>query len=471
MEENFEKTKQAMETGATEEVVARIPKGEKFTFGFYFIGQLIMYGMVSSYISLFMTESGIAAFVISAILFVAKVWDAVNDPLFAIFIDKKQIFKHKYLSWVRISTVLIPLTTIFVFIMPDSFGNTAKIIWLLIGYMLWDLAYTICDVPIHALATCMTDNVQERDGLFIKKTVFGYIGVLIVLFVPMLYPRIGWGPTAVIMSIISLATMLPVGFKAQERYISAPEKEPSFKEMGRYLVKNKPLLIISLASIVASLTATSGTAGNYVAIYLLGSEDYITYMAILAVPPAFLSILLTKFLLKKFDKFWVYIASCVSNIIFGIIIFYTGYENIPLYLTMCAIKTLFGSAGAVTGAMFIADCAEYGHYATGQRNQGVAFSVQTFTAKFTSAISTAIGMLLLGFIGFQSGSGAAQTSGTLRGVWYMNTLIPLIGVAASIALLLIGYRLRTKDAQIMAKANACEISREEAEIALGGKKI
>ena len=38
-----------------------------------------------------------------------------------------------------------------------------------------------------------------------------------------------------------------------------------------------------------------------------------------------------------------------------------------------------------------------GHYVTGQRNQGVAFSVQTFTAKFTSAISTAIGMLLLGF--------------------------------------------------------------------------
>lgn len=62
--------------------------------------------------------------------------------------------------------------------------------------------------------------------------------------------------------------------------------------------------------------------------------------------------------------------------VFGIIIFYIGYENIPLYLTMCAIKTLFGSAGAVTGAMFIADCAEYGHYVTGQRNQGVAFSVQ-----------------------------------------------------------------------------------------------
>ena len=79
--------------------------------------------------------------------------------------------------------------------------------------------------------------------------------------------------------------------------------------------------------------------------------------------------------------------------VFGIIIFYIGYENIPLYLTMCAIKTLFGSAGAVTGAMFIADCAEYGHYVTGQRNQGVAFSVQTFTA----TISTAIGMLLLGF--------------------------------------------------------------------------
>ncbi len=449
----------------------RIPKKEKTAFGVYFIGQLIMYGMVSSYISLFMTESGIAPFAVSAVLFAAKVWDAVNDPLFAVLIDRKKIFRHKYLSWVRISNLLIPLTTIFVFLMPQSFGDTAKIVWILCGYILWDLAYTLCDVPIHALATCMTDNVKERDSLFVRKTVFGYIGVLICLFVPMLYPRIGWAPTAVIMSAISLATMLPIGFNAQERFVNSPESEPSIKEMWHYLTSNKPLLIYMLASIVACLTATGGAAGNYVAIYLLGSEDYITYMALLAVPPAFLSIVLTKLLLKKYDKFYIYIASTICSILFSIIIFFTGYENIVLYLALCALKALLGGAGAVVGAMFIADCAEYGHFMTGQRNQGLAFSVQTFTAKFTSAISTAVGMLVLGLIGFQSGSGAAQTPETLRGLWYMNTLIPVVSTVAAVILLIFGYRLRTKDAQIMASANAGEITHTEAEAALRGKKF
>ena len=164
----------------------RIPKKEKFSFGVYFVGQLILYGIVASYLSLFMTESGIDPFVISAVLLAAKVWDAVNDPLFAVVIDRKQLLKHKYSSWVRLSTYLIPLTTVFIFLMPGSLGSAAKVIWVLVGYVLWDTAYTMCDVPIHALATCMTDNVEERDGLFVRKTVFGYIGILIALFIPMM---------------------------------------------------------------------------------------------------------------------------------------------------------------------------------------------------------------------------------------------------------------------------------------------
>lgn len=449
----------------------RIPKKEKFSFGVYFVGQLIMYGMVASYISLFMTESGIAPFVISAVLLVAKVWDAINDPLFAVLIDKKQLVKHKYLSWVRISTFLIPLTTIFIFIMPGGLNNTMKVIWVLVGYVLWDTAYTMCDVPIHALATCMTDNVKERDSLFVRKTVFGYIGILIALFIPMLYPRIGWGLTAIIMAMIALVTMLPISYKAKERYVSVPEKEPSIKEMLTYIAKNKPLLVFNLATIIACITATGGTAGNYVAIYLLGSEDYITYLALLSVIPTFLAVLLTKILLKKIDKLYIYIGANVSNILFSILLFFVGYHNLIPYIGVLMLKSLLGGCASVVSAMFIADCAEYGHFLTGQRNQGVAFSTQTFTAKFTGAISTSVGMFILGLIGFQSGSGAIQSASTLNGIWYMYTLIPCISLLAAVLLLIFGYKLKSTDAQIMAKVNAGEISREEAENALKGKKF
>ena len=446
----------------------RIPKKEKFSFGVYFVGQLILYGIVASYLSLFMTESGIDPFVISAVLLAAKVWDAVNDPLFAVVIDRKQLLKHKYSSWVRLSTYLIPLTTVFIFLMPGSLGSAAKVIWVLVGYVLWDTAYTMCDVPIHALATCMTDNVEERDGLFVRKTVFGYIGILIALFIPMLYPRIGWGATSIVMSVIAIATMLPISYLGKERYVSSPEKEPSLKQMLQYVAKNKPLLIFNLATIVACITATGSTAGNYVAIYLLGSEDYITYIALLTVIPTFLAVLLTKILLKKIDKFYIYIGSVASNVLFSVILFFVGYQNLVSYLGVLMIKALLGGCSSVVAAMFIADCAEYGHFLTGQRNQGIAFSTQTFTAKFTGAISTSVGMFILGLIGFRSGSGAVQSAATLKGLWYMYTLIPCISLTAAVVLLIFGYKLRSGDAQIMAKANAGEITREEAEASIRG---
>ena len=112
------------------------------------------------------------------------------------------------------------------------------------------------------------------------------------------------------------------------------------------------------------------------------------------------------------------------------------------------------------------------HHNTSDRKKSrmnVKFNkMQTFTAKFTGAISTSVGMFILGLIGFRSGSGAVQSAATLKGLWYMYTLIPCISLTAAVVLLIFGYKLRSVDAQIMAKANAGEITREEAEASIRG---
>ena len=47
--------------------------------------------------------------VVSIILAIGKVWDAVNDTLFGLIVDAVK-FKsgHKFLPWLRLSTILIP---------------------------------------------------------------------------------------------------------------------------------------------------------------------------------------------------------------------------------------------------------------------------------------------------------------------------------------------------------------------------
>lgn len=443
-------------------------KAERFSYGLYFFGQLIFYGIISQFLQLFMTDSGIPAIVVSGIFIVAKVWDAINDPMFGVIVDKSQFKKGKYLPWIRLSTFLIPLTTLFIFVVPQSVSVTVKAIWIAVGYLLWDTSYTMCDVPIFALATSMTPEQKERDWLYVFNRFFTFVGgIVALLIIPQLYPRIGWPLTVVVVSVIAMAAMLPIGYLGKERVYTKTEKEPSIKELLLYLKSNKYLLIFNGATIIASLTATGGAISNYVAIHCLGSADWISITALLMVLPMLITIIVVQAIIDKIDKLKIYIGSCIVSVILGIVMFFAGYENRILFSVLVVVKTIFSSAAGVLGVMFTADCAEYGHYKTGNRAQGMAFSVQTFTAKITAAVSGAIGMAALAAVGFVEGEGAVQSAATIQGLWTLYTLIPCIATVAAIVFLLVFYKLSSKDAEIMGKCNRGEISREEAESLLG----
>ena len=71
-------------------------------------------------------------------------------------------------------------------------------------------------------------------------------------------------------------------------------------------------------------------------------------------------------------------------------------------------------------------------------------------------------MFFLGIIGFVEGEGAAQTPETIAWLWRMFTIVPLISGIISFFLLILGYKLRSKDVEIMLKVNAGEMEKEEA---------
>lgn len=436
---------------------------ERWSYEFYFLGQLFSYGIVAGFLTLFMTESGIPAFVVSGILLVAKIWDAVNDPLFGIVVDKAHLKGGKYKPWLKLSTILIAITTILIFVVPQHFGVPLKAAWILVAYVLWDAAYTMCDVPIFALATTMTNNMKERDSLYIIKGFFTFVGGLVVLvMIPLMYPTIGWGKSAIILALVGMVFMLPIGFVAKERHNVEKEEEPSIKELFKYLLNNKPLLVFYGASIITCLTATGGTVASYVAIYCLGSEKWISYITLLTTLPMLVSILMVQLVLKKIDKFTLWMFASFFGIVMSIILFFIGFKNVTAICVLLVIKSIFTSGAGVLGTMFTADCAEYGHFRSGTRAQGMAFSIQTFTAKITGALSGAIGMFVLGLVGFVEGSGAAQTPETIQWFWRLWTIVPVISSTIAAFFLLLCYKLPTHDAKLMAQANAGEITREEA---------
>ena len=93
---------------------------EKASYGLYFLGQNIFYMLIYMYMSTYFTDVGIPAVTVAGIALVVKVWDAINDPIFGGLIDKIRFKKGKFVPWLRISLVGIPLATILMFAIPAA---------------------------------------------------------------------------------------------------------------------------------------------------------------------------------------------------------------------------------------------------------------------------------------------------------------------------------------------------------------
>lgn len=440
---------------------------ERFSYGLYAFGAILSYYMIMSYLQLFMTNIGISALAVGIIFIVAKVWDAVNDPIFGVLVDKLNLKGGKYIPWLRIASIAIPITTIFLFIIPADASMQAKIIWASVAYILWDTAYTMYDVPVNAIVTSMTEDMAERNKLYVSAAFCVYLGGLIIaIAVPMLFPAIGWGMTAIIVGVVSLVSMLPLPFKAKERFGGQADKELSIKEILLSLVRNKYLLIYTLAAIVGSVFNFAMTLNGYFAIHCLGGEDWITPLALATAVPVLFIVLFVPGIIKRLDKFKVYVVTRVITIAIDFVVFFTGYGNIVLFLALIVLRTMFSSVGGVMAIMFIADCVEYGQFRNGDRVQGIAFSTKAFTNKIIVAITGALAMFGLEAYGFVSGEGVVQAQATVDGIWFLYAFVPIIGSALSVIIMLLFYKLRDKDVRIMTRCNMGEISREEAEAQL-----
>lgn len=443
------------------ENTSKITNKERFYYVLYFFGQCCAYILVTSFLQIYMTDIGISAITVGIIFLVAKVWDAINDPLFGVLVDKVTLKGGKYLPWLRLAVILVPVSTFLLFAIPNTFPLWIKITWASVGYVLWDTSYTICDVPIFAIVTSMTKNVKERGALLS----YGRIGValsaiLLTVCIPLIYPIVGWMLCALIVGIFSFLFMFPITRHAKERYTERNQKT-SVKGLLGDVLKNKYLVIFLGAYILGGIFNTASIS-SYFYIHAMGGPQIISLISTVLILPILLGTLLTPTMVKYFDKAKFAIACYGVTILISIVIYISGYHNFWLYVGLAALKTLFTTFAGNMAIMFTADCAEYGLFKTGRHAEGITFSMQTFAVKFVSAVSGALGMIFLGIVGFVEGTGVVQSQGTIDWMWVLITIVPAISSLVTFLILLFGYKLRDKDVQIMSQVNQGKLSREEA---------
>ena len=467
-------------------------KPERKSYYTYFFGQNMIYNLIAGYLTTFLLLVGINPVKSAAVMLAVKVWDAVNDALFGVIFDKIQ-FKgnQKYIPWLKIACALTPVATVAIFIIPTAASETVKLIWFALAYIIWDTAYTICDVPAFGIITAMTSNIEERNTILSLKGITGGVGSALTTVLATLliseFVGLGYGPVSIIIAAVAMATMFPVCKHCQERNKTVDEEQFTVRRMIKYVISNKYLLIYYLGYIFYSGAQTYNALHMILAYYIYrNSLASLITGTVAALPQLFMALLVPK-IIRKMDKTKLFMISVIATILLSFLILPTRSSFVLFVITYMLRSIPLGIIG-VLSFTFTPDCAEYGQYTTGTEAKGITFAIQTFAVKLAAAISGSMGLGLLGLFGFKTefevngvvqevsnfadldaiNAIAQQTSKALDGLWFTYNIVPIIGIV--IALIIWSfYKLNDKDVQVMADCNVGKISKDEADKLLSRK--
>lgn len=454
-------------------------KKERTYYGLYFLGQNAIYTFTYMFLATYLLLCGLDAVATAGVLLAVKIWDAVNDCLFGGLIDKFHFKKGRFLPWLKVSLPLIILTTVLLFRIPQSLGISQKLVWFAVAYILWDTAYTICDVPIFGIVTTMSDIQEERTSLMTTGRIFANIGVLVAMIAGYVLPSeavgVSFANTAVIVCVIALLCMFWLCFRTKE-HVQTEERneEYTLKKMFTYLLHNRYLFIYYGGLLLFTGLNTASTVLQFACFYLFKNSLISTILAALSFVPAVIVAFFMPAVLKKADKFRVFYLSAAVYAALSVVIWIVGPRLIPQLVLMVLRGFAYGAI-TVLQFMFTPDCAEYGQYTTGIEAKGITFAIQTFTMKLVSALASVLAIAILGLFGWQSVAAESfaelaalnvpQTDLALKALWAVFALVPALGAVLAV-LVWRRYDLKTGDVELMAKYNNGEIDRESCDAGL-----
>ncbi len=467
-------------------------KTERKSYYTYFFGQNMIYNMIAAYLTTFLLLIGVDPVKSAAVVLAVKVWDAVNDAVFGVIFDKIRFKSNqKYIPWLKIACAVTPVATVAIFVIPTGASETVKLVWFALAYIIWDTAYTICDVPAFGIITAMTSNIEERNTILSLKGVTAGVGsalttVLVTLLISE-FVGLGYGPVSVIVAVVAMATMFPVCKHCKERNKSVDEEQFTIRRMLKYVTSNKYLLIYYIGYIFYSGAQTYNALHVITAYYIYENSLASLITGTVASVPQLIMALLVPKIIRKIDKMKLFKISVIATIVLSFLIIPARGSFVLFVITFMLRAVPLGVVG-VLSFTFTPDCAEYGQYTTGTQAKGITFAIQTFAVKLAAAISGSMGLALLGMFGFKTkfvidgvqqevssfadldkiNAIAQQTSEALDGLWFTYNIVPIIGLV--IALIIWSfYNLNDKDAQVMADCNVGKITKDEAEKLLSKK--
>ena len=115
--------------------------------------------------------------------------DAVNDPIIGSLIDndKRKYKLGKYKTYILIGAIGLLVGGAAVFLPFPNANTVVKAVLFILGYVVWDAAYTMANVPYGTMLNIVTEDNAERASLSVFRSIGGAIGGMVPgIILPML---------------------------------------------------------------------------------------------------------------------------------------------------------------------------------------------------------------------------------------------------------------------------------------------
>ena len=413
-------------------------KAATICYGFGDLASQFVWTYVGSYLTIYYTDIvGLAPAAVSVIMMLARIWDAINDPMMGAIAERTRSKFGRFRPYIAFGAPFLAIFSVLTFTNPFSGKSTAGVIWAAAIYIIAGMLYTLVNIPYGAMAAVMTEDADQRNILNTSRNIGMNLGMVIVNGVSAglalkfsgagaeVANGQGYRTVALIYAIISIPLFLIVFFTSKE--VVQPEGEPqpfSFKDTVNNLIKNKYLMIVTFVMIL-QMTAFMGRIAvtSYYVIYCLGSFTMIALIMTIPSVGGIIGSLFVPFFAKKIGKRNVLMWSMIIQGIGLVIMYLAPYDNMKMVLAGDIIFGLF-NVGFPMSLSMVADSVDYMELKTGTRTDGTAYATYGLATKIGNAVGGAFGILIMSAFGYVAN--AQQTAQALKGINFTVNLLPAI---------------------------------------------
>ena len=374
--------------------------------------------MVNLYISVFYLVFctyvlGMSTKFMAGLFLVARIWDAVNDPMIGSLPDR--------------------------FTNVSGFPDLFKHIWVSVVYILYGMAYTGTSMPYGAMASVITDDPIERTKLS-RARAFGGMGVGL-LYIPIVNLVIwdkqgnpnssGYFLMAIVSglaSIVFYSLMLKLSkerIHQDKKYAKDAKTSYSFFRVVKEVFTNRAMVGLMVATIGA-LFGASQSMSSYVYKEFYHDPRAMAWGAIIGLPAMLLSFFLVPKLAKKLGSRKLIFFASIYTIVLYTVLYVVVIPNVYAFMMINSLAGLGLTSFTMVTWSLATEAIDYQEYKTGDRSDGTMYSMYQFSRKIGTAVVSSLTTALIGVAGYVSGA-ATQAPGFGDSIRRYMMALPVIG--------------------------------------------